>query len=105
MQVPPSLIRRLREGQAGFMERRGMDNRELALYTAEEVFAQAERGNVVLRGWGATCLLRPVQHVVRVRVTRPLPLRVDWLMERWAPTTASRPRPRCGAATPRMPPA
>src|SRR6476620_2455161 len=58
MQVPPSLIRRLREGQAGFLERRGMDNRELALYTAEEVFAQAERGNVVLRGWGATCLLR-----------------------------------------------
>lgn len=81
MQVPPSLIRRLREGQAGFMERRGMDNRELALYTAEEVFAQAERGNVVLRGWGATCLLRPVQHVVRVRVTRPVPQRVDWLME------------------------
>jgi cytidylate kinase len=81
MQVPPSLIRRLREGQAGFLERRAMDNRELALYTAEEVFARAERGNVVLRGWGATCLLRPVQHVVRVRVTRPLPLRVDWLME------------------------
>src|SRR6478609_4203052 len=81
MQVPASLIRRLREGKAGIVERFATDKQQLAVYTAEEVFAQAERGNVVLRGWGATCLLRPVQHVVRVRVTRPLPLRVDWLME------------------------
>jgi cytidylate kinase len=81
MQVPASLIRRLREGKAGLVERFGADKEQIALYTAEEVFAQAERGNVVLRGWGATCLLRPVQHVVRVRVTRPLPLRVDWLMD------------------------
>ncbi|MDB5897233.1 MAG: transport-associated protein [Ramlibacter sp.] len=81
MQVAPSLIRRLREGKAGLVERLGADKAQIALYTAEEVFAQAERGNVVLRGWGATCLLRPVQHVVRVRITRPLPLRVEWLME------------------------
>jgi cytidylate kinase len=81
MHVAPSLIRRLREGKAGLVERLGADKEQMALYTAEEVFAQAERGNVVLRGWGATCLLRPVQHVVRVRVTRPLPLRVDWLLE------------------------
>lgn len=81
MQVPASLIRRLREGKAGLVERLSTDKEQVALYSAEEVFAQAERGNVILRGWGATCLLRPVQHVVRVRVTRPLPLRVDWLME------------------------
>jgi hypothetical protein len=53
----------------------------VALYTAEEVFAQAVRGNVVLRGWGATCLLRPVRHVVRVRVTRPFEQRLAWLMD------------------------
>src|SRR6476661_1261051 len=81
MQVPHSLIRRLREGKAGLVERMTTDKGKVALYTAEEVFAQAERGNVVLRGWGATCLLRPVRHVVRVRVTRPLAQRVDWLME------------------------
>jgi cytidylate kinase len=81
MQVAPSLIRRLREGKAGLLERFTTDRQQVAVYTAEEVFAQAERGNVVLRGWGATCLLRPVQHVVRVRVTRPLALRVQWLME------------------------
>jgi cytidylate kinase len=81
MQVPASLIRRIREGKAGLVERLSTDKEQVALYTAEEVFAQAERGNVVLRGWGATCLLRPVSHVVRVRVTRPFDARLDWLME------------------------
>lgn len=81
MQVPASLIRRLREGKAGLVERLSTDKQQMALFSAEEVFAQAERGNVVLRGWGATCLLRPVQHVVRVRVTRPFAARVEWLME------------------------
>ena len=41
----------------------------------------ANRGQVVLRGWGATCLLRPVPHVVCVRVTRSFKKRVEWLME------------------------
>lgn len=81
MQVPASLIRRIREGQAGLVERLSTDKQQVALFSAEEVFAQAERGNVVLRGWGATCLLRPVQHVVRVRVTRPAAARVAWLMD------------------------
>ena len=80
MQVPASLIRRLREGKAGLVERFSTDKDQVALFTAEEVFAQAVRGNVVLRGWGATCLLRPVRHVVRVRVTRPFSQRVDWVM-------------------------
>jgi len=81
MQVPASLIRRLREGKAGLVERLSTDKDQVALFTAEEVFAQAVRGNVILRGWGATCLLRPVQHVLRVRVTRPFDQRVGWLME------------------------
>ena len=81
MHVPASLVRRLREGKAGLVERLSTDRAQVALYTAEEVFAQAVRGNVVLRGWGATCLLRPVSHVLRVRVTRPLEQRLAWLME------------------------
>lgn len=81
MQVPASLIRRIREGKAGIVERLSTDKEQVALFTAEEVFAQAERGNVVLRGWGATCLLRPVQHVVRVRVTRSFEARLAWLVE------------------------
>ncbi len=80
MQVSTSLIGRLRGGKAGFVERLTTDRRSFALYTAEELFALADRGNVVLRGWGATCLLRPVPHVVCVRITRSLKKRIDWLM-------------------------
>ncbi|MDM0114192.1 cytidylate kinase family protein [Variovorax sp. J22R133] len=80
MDVSHSLISRLREGKAGLVERLKTDRRTLALYTAEELYAVADRGNVVIRGWGATCLLRPVPHVVCVRITRSLEKRVEWLM-------------------------
>jgi cytidylate kinase len=82
MRVPTSLINRLREGKAGTIERLRADKASLAVYMAEEVLEVASRGNVVLRGWGATCLLRRVRHVVSVRITRPLAQRVAWLQER-----------------------
>ena len=82
MHVPTSLINRLREGQAGTIERMRADRTSLAVYMTEEVLEAAARGNVVLRGWGATMLLRGVPHVVRVRVTRPFEQRVAWLQER-----------------------
>lgn len=81
MHVPASLISRLREGKAGLVERLTTDRERLAVYTAQEVFALADKGGIVLRGWGATCLLRPVRHVLRVRVTRPFRQRVAWLMD------------------------
>ncbi len=81
MHVPASLISRLREGKAGLIERLQTDHERVAVYTAQEVFALAHRGNMVLRGWGATCLLRPVGHVVTVRVTRSFKKRVEWLMD------------------------
>jgi cytidylate kinase len=81
MHVPTSLISRLREGKAGLVERLKTDPGRVAVYTAEEVFALATRGNVVLRGWGATCLMRPVPHVVTVRVTRSMARRVAWLKD------------------------
>jgi cytidylate kinase len=80
MNVPTSLIGRLRGGKAGLVERLTTDQRSVAVFTAEELFALADRGNVVLRGWGATALLRPVPHVVCVRITRPLKKRAEWLM-------------------------
>jgi len=82
MHVPTSLINRLREGQAGTIERMRADRTSLAVYMTEEVLDAAARGNVVLRGWGATLLLRSVPHVLRVRVTRPFAQRVAWLQER-----------------------
>jgi cytidylate kinase len=81
MHVPTSLINRLREGKAGALERLRADKASLAVYMSEEVVEVAARGNVVLRGWGATCLLRTVPHVVCVRVTRPFEQRVAWLQE------------------------
>jgi cytidylate kinase len=81
MRVPTSLISRLREGKAGIVERRKADSERVAVYTAKEVFALAAKGNVVLRGWGATLLLRPVPHVVTVRITRSFDARVAWLMD------------------------
>jgi cytidylate kinase len=81
MHVPTSLIHRLREGKVGALERLRADRASMAVYMTEEVLDVAARGNVVLRGWGATCLLRAVPHVVCVRVTRPLAPRVAWLQE------------------------
>jgi hypothetical protein len=59
--------------QGRLVERLTHRPRSCALYTSEELLALADRGNVVLRGWGATVLLRPVPHVVCVRVTRLVP--------------------------------
>ena len=80
MHVPRSLVQRLREGKAGPLERLRADRDSMAIFTAEEVLEVAARGNIVLRGWGATCLLRTVPHVLCVRVTRPFDKRVEWLM-------------------------
>lgn len=80
MHVSRSLINRLRAGRAGTIERLRADREGMAIYSAEEVLETAARGNVVLRGWGATCLLRPVPHVPCVRILRPLGQRVQWLM-------------------------
>jgi len=81
MHLPPSLIRRVREGKAGLVERFTTDKQQFALYTEEEILHQAERGNVILRGWGATRVLHAVPHVLRVRVTRSFDARVKWVMD------------------------
>jgi len=80
MHVAKSLISRLRTGKAGTIERLRADNASIAVYTAEEVLDTAARGNVVVRGWGATCLLRPVPHVPCIRIMRPFDKRVQWLL-------------------------
>jgi cytidylate kinase len=81
MHVPRSLVNRLRTGKAGALERWRADTRSMSLYTADEVLTAAAKGNVVLRGWGATLLLRPVPHVPCVRIMRPFDQRVQWLMK------------------------
>ncbi len=80
MHVSKSLINRLRAGKAGPIERLTADRESIAVYTSEEVLEAAAKGKVVLRGWGATSLLRSVPHVPCIRIMRPFDKRVDWLM-------------------------
>lgn len=82
MRVKKSLIRRIREGKAGKVEKWSADEKTISIFTAEEVFDLAVKGNVLIRGWGATLLLRAVPHIPCVRVCAPLEVRVKRLMQR-----------------------
>lgn len=83
MRLRKSHVIRFLEGKAGIWERLTTDKTSLSIYTADETFALAESGNVaVIRGWGATHLLRPVRHVISVRVCAPFEVRVERMMER-----------------------
>lgn len=82
MRVDKSLIRRAREGKAGWFEKRGYDDRSFALYGEQQVFELALEGNVLIRGWGATSLLKDVGGVPCIRVCAPLANRMKWLMKR-----------------------
>jgi cytidylate kinase len=82
MQVKKSLIRRIREGKASKIEKWAADEKTISIFTAEEVFDLAVKGNVLIRGWGGTLLLRSVPHIARVRVCAPFEVRVKRLMQR-----------------------
>jgi cytidylate kinase len=82
MHVKKSLIRRIREGKASKIEKWSADEKTISIFTAQEVFDLAVKGNVLIRGWGATLLLRSVPHIPCVRVCAPLELRVKRLMQR-----------------------
>ena len=82
MQVKKSLIRRIREGKASKIEKWAADEKTISIFTAEEVFDLAVKGNVLMRGWGATLLLRSVPHIPCIRVCAPLEVRVKRLMDR-----------------------
>ena len=82
MHVKKSLIRRIREGKASKIEKWAADDKTISIFTAEEIFDLAVKGNALIRGWGATLFLRPVSHVLSVRVCAPMDVRVVRLMER-----------------------
>jgi cytidylate kinase len=81
MHTRRSAIQRYLEGHAGLFERLGTDDDSLTLYKQEEVLELARKGNVIIRGWGAACLLRPIPHVLCVRVGAPEKTRVRWVMQ------------------------
>ena len=71
------------EGKQGLIERLTTDQLSLRLLTADEILSLAEsEGGIVLRGWGATSLLKDVPHAVRVCVSASRALRVKRMMDR-----------------------
>jgi cytidylate kinase len=82
MRVRKSHVIRLLDGSAGLFERMSADETSLAIFTADEVFAIACRGGAIIRGWGATHLLREVPHALSVRVCAPFELRKSRMMKR-----------------------
>jgi cytidylate kinase len=86
MRVRKSHVMRLLDGGAGLFERLTADKTSLSIFTAEEIYAiaasAAGKGGAVIRGWGATHLLRGVPHAVCVRVCAPFEVRKRRMMER-----------------------
>ena len=72
------------EGRQGLFERMTTDQLSLKILTADEIvsLAEANPGGIVLRGWGATSLLKEVPHVIRVCVSASRRERVQRMMER-----------------------
>ena len=89
MQVPESTVHHRLEGGATLLERLQIGSKRLARYTEEEILDLAQKGNVVIRGWGACVLLRAVPHVVRIRVCAPMDIRERNVMERLGVTDRS----------------
>jgi len=71
------------EGKQGLLERLTTDQVSLRILTADEILSVAASGEpVILRGWGATSLLKDVPHAVRVCVSASRRTRVKRMMER-----------------------
>jgi len=71
------------EGTQGLLERLTTDQVRLRILTADEILSMAESDDaVILRGWGATSLLKEVPHAVRVCVSASRRTRVRRMMER-----------------------
>lgn len=80
MHLRKSMLQRFLQGKSGLIERWGTDEASLALFKVEEILELAAKGNVIIRGWGATHVLRPIPHIPCVRVGAPFATRVKWLM-------------------------
>src|SRR5260221_2683871 len=71
------------EGKQGLIGRLTTDQLSLRLLTADEILSLAEAGDgIILRGWGATSLLKDVPHAVRVCVSASRRERVRRMMKR-----------------------
>jgi cytidylate kinase len=88
--VAESTVTRYLEGSASLLERLQIDHRKLFKYAAEEILGIAQRGNVLIKGWGAATLLRDLPNVIGARVCAPMDFRVRVIMEREGRKDAAR---------------
>ena len=82
MRVRRSHVIRLLDGHAGLLERLTADKLSMFLHSSDEVIALAQGRGAIIRGWGATHLLRDVPHVVCVRICAPFKVRQARMMQR-----------------------
>ena len=83
MRLRKSHVVRFLEGKTSVWDKMSTDETRLSIYTADEIFRLAEKGEVgVIRGWGATHLLGDVSHVLHVRVCAPEDTRIKRMMQR-----------------------
>ena len=82
MHMQESSVNRFLEGKANLLERWGINENDMSLYTTEELLGVAKRGNVLIRGWGATYVLREISHVTCIRVCAPVTMRARNVMDR-----------------------
>lgn len=80
--VQEGAVHRYLEGEASLLERWKIDKQKLCRFTAEEILELAQKGNVIIRGWGATGVLRHIPNVLRVRVCADMGFRERVMMER-----------------------
>ncbi|MCC6210420.1 MAG: cytidylate kinase family protein [Burkholderiales bacterium] len=79
------------EGRQGLLERLTTDQVGLRLLTCDEILSMAESEDaLILRGWGATALLKDVPHCVRVCISASRRTRVKRMMERLDSSDAER---------------
>lgn len=77
-----STVHRFLEGEASLLERWKLDRKRMSRCTAQEILELAAKGNVLIRGWGATYLLRSIPQALCVRICAPMQFRENVLMER-----------------------
>ena len=81
-----SEVHKFLEGGSSLMERLRIDRARMSRCTAHEILELAAQGNILIRGWGASYLLRSVPHVLCVRICAPIEFREQVLMERLGTT-------------------
>ena len=75
-------VHRFLEGSPSLLTRWKIDQQRLSRYTTEEILKLAQKGNVIIRGWGAAYLLKDIPHVMRVRICAPMKYRIKCMMDR-----------------------